>query len=475
MKNTLWTRIILCYLISSVLVIVLLNTYGMNLLKNRLKKDKADDLYNEARIMSSEYMDNFYSSTISLDYLDTQLHSIENLLDIRTWIVSPEGYVISDSSYSSNAKGININTLDPDFLNKATSDRTYFKDYFSEPMLSYVQPVSYDYKVRGYIVLYLPLSQIVNSAVVYMDVINICFLIFLPLLFLIFLYFYYLTEIPLRKLMKAAKEYSIGNYNYAITLKGLSEFKELGSAISFMSGELNKLDDYQKKFVANISHDFRSPLTSIKGYAQAILDGTIPYEMQDKYLNIILFETERLNKLTSSLLELNRFENRGAFLEIVSFDINNIIKKTSESFEGSCRDKKITLNLVFSSKETYVDADMGKIQQVLYNLIDNAIKFSHSNSKIKVSTEEKGDKVFVSVKDYGIGIPKDSIKKIWERFYKTDTSRGKDKKGTGLGLSITKEIIQAHNENINVISTEGVGTEFIFSLKKSGEAEDAEE
>jgi signal transduction histidine kinase len=112
---------------------------------------------------------------------------------------------------------------------------------------------------------------------------------------------------------------------------------------------------------------------------------------------------------------------------------------------------------------------MSKIQQVLYNLIDNAIKFSHNNSKIKVSTEEKGDKLFVSVKDYGIGIPKDSIKKIWERFYKTDASRGKDKKGTGLGLSITKEIIQAHNENINVISTEGVGTEFIFSLTKTAE------
>jgi len=234
-----------------------------------------------------------------------------------------------------------------------------------------------------------------------------------------------------------------------------------------MAGEINKLDDYQKKFVANISHDFRSPLTSIKGYVEAILDGTIPYEMKDKYLGIILFETERLNKLTSSLLTLNRFENRGTFLEITSFDINHIIKKTAESFEGTCTKKKITLNLVFSTKEIYVDADMGKIQQVLYNLLDNAIKFSPQNSSIKVSTTEKGDKAFVSIKDYGIGIPKENIKKIWERFYKTDASRGKDKKGTGLGLSITKEIITAHDENINVISTKGVGTEFIFSLPRT--------
>ena len=115
---------------------------------------------------------------------------------------------------------------------------------------------------------------------------------------------------------------------------------------------------------------------------------------------------------------------------------------------------------------------MGKIQQVLYNLLDNAIKFSHQNSKIKIETTVKRDKVFVSVKDRGIGIPKDSLKLIWDRFYKTDLSRGKDKKGTGLGLSITKEIINAHQEHINVISTEGVGTEFIFTLPVVEEDDD---
>jgi signal transduction histidine kinase len=115
-----------------------------------------------------------------------------------------------------------------------------------------------------------------------------------------------------------------------------------------------------------------------------------------------------------------------------------------------------------------VEADMDKIQQVLYNLLDNAIKFSHHNSVIKLETTEKHNKVFVSVKDSGIGIPKDDLKLIWDRFYKSDLSRGKDKKGTGLGLSITKEIIRSHGEHINVISTEGVGTEFIFSLQKSG-------
>jgi len=467
MKKTLWSRLIICYLIAGVMVFLLLNTYGMDLLEKRLRDDKIDLLTTEANLISSEYKSN---SNDDLENLKSQIKSIDTFLDIRIWIVSADGIILADSSTSGNAVKKNINDLDPTFLEKNVSEYNYFAGVFSEPMLSLTQTINYNFNLSGYIVLHTSQKGItadVNN--IYLDVINICFLIFLPMLFILFLYIYYITSIPLKNLMKAAMEYSSGNYNYALTLKGLSEYRDLGAAISYMSGELSKLDDYQKKFVANISHDFRSPLTSIKGYAAAIMDGTIPHEMQGKYLNIILFETDRLTKLTSNLLELNSFENNGTILDITSFDINHIIKKTAESFEGSCRDKKITLNLVFSSKVTRVDADMGKIQQVLYNLLDNAIKFSPSNSKIKISTEEKGDKIFVSVKDYGIGIPKDSIKKVWERFYKTDTSRGKDKKGTGLGLSITKEIIQAHNENINVISTEGVGTEFVFSLTKSAE------
>jgi len=154
-------------------------------------------------------------------------------------------------------------------------------------------------------------------------------------------------------------------------------------------------------------------------------------------------------------------------LEKTDFDINQVIRNTAASFEGTCHSKNIAIELVLTGESLFVNADMDKIQQVLYNLLDNAIKFSHTNSVIKMETFEKKNKIFVSVKDSGIGIPKDAIKNIWDRFYKSDLSRGKDKKGTGLGLSIAKEIITAHSEHISVISTEGVGTEFSFSLPNS--------
>ena len=181
----------------------------------------------------------------------------------------------------------------------------------------------------------------------------------------------------------------------------------------------------------------------------------------------ILFETERLTDLTKDLLTLNEFDTKNLLLDKVPFDIHEMIKNVAASFEGRCTQKKISIELVFARKHLKVVADKRKIQQVLYNLLDNAIKFSDQDSIITIETTERGDKIYTSVKDYGIGIPRNALNKIWERFYKSDLSRGKDKKGTGLGLAIVKEAIQAHGENINVVSTEGVGTEFIFSLPKA--------
>ena len=241
----------------------------------------------------------------------------------------------------------------------------------------------------------------------------------------------------------------------------------LSASLNYMSSQLRDMEDYQKKFVANVSHDFRSPLTSIKGYVEAMADGTIPPELHEKYLKIILFETERLTDLTQDLLTLNEFDTKNLLLNREKFDIHEMIKNVAASFEGTCTQKKISIELVFATKHLETFADKRKLQQILYNLLDNAIKFSDLESSIKIETTERGDKIYTSVKDEGPGIPRNALNKIWERFYKSDLSRGKDKKGTGLGLAIVKEAVQAHGENINVISTEGVGTEFIFSLPKA--------
>ena len=221
---------------------------------------------------------------------------------------------------------------------------------------------------------------------------------------------------PLKKIIRGAQEYASGNLDYNIPWHSGDEMGYLAQTLNYMSDELKRTDEYQRKFVANVSHDFRSPLTSIKGYVEAILDGTIPPEMQEKYLNIVLFEADRLNKLTRSMLALNRMDNKGFYLDIRDFDINTVIKNTAASFEGTCTAKRISIELLLSAEKLYVSADKMKIQQVLYNLIDNAIKFSPNHSTIRVETTERHDKVFVSVKDNGIGIPRASLSKIWRDF-----------------------------------------------------------
>ena len=337
---------------------------------------------------------------------------------------------------------------------------------FSEETLSVISPINYNYRVRGYLVIHSDMTTLIAEKESILNMIYIALAIFLLLVLAGLLLIGWIVYRPLNKISKAASEYAAGNLTYQIPLNTEDEFGHLADSMNYMARELNEMEEYERKFVANISHDFRSPLTSIKGYVEAMMDGTIPVELQEKYFKIVLFETDRLKKLTEEILTLGAFGSKRGMLDITTFDINGIIKNTAATFEGRCRERKISIELIFENKQEKVTADIGKIQQVLYNLLDNAIKFSSDGSSIEVETTVKHEKVFISVKDHGIGIPKDSQKKIWERFYKIDSSRGKDKRGTGLGLAIVKEIVQAHEEHINVISTEGVGTEFTFSLPK---------
>lgn len=274
---------------------------------------------------------------------------------------------------------------------------------------------------------------------------------------------------PLNKIILAASQYTDGFLcpRSELHYDADNELGRLTASLNYLTDSVYRSGEYQRNFISNISHDFRSPLTSIKGYVEAILDGTIPVEKQEKYLDIVLSETERLNKLTEGLLLLNTFDDRGVYLDLTDFDIVPVITNTIATFEGICQKKNLLINFEGCTDSVTVRADMGKIQQVLYNLLDNAIKFSYNDSTICLRITERKNCVFVSVKDNGEGISKENLPKIWDRFYKTDASRGKDKKGTGLGLSIVKEIIRAHNQNINVISTEGVGTEFVFTLSKA--------
>ncbi len=473
MRRTIYLKFLLGYAIFGIFSYILIATYVPDMLTRYFIREESSSLYKEAMLIADTYASKLYTSEISLDTVKEQLDALTVFLGADIWILNPSGRMVLDSANEINLDTIQIieGFAPTDFAGNYYMIGNFF-NYFDTDMLSVMAPITSGYQINGYVVIHSNYNSIMDSCYSLQGAIFLFFGILFLLSLIILIFFTGFVYIPLKKITKATEQYALGNYRYELQPDSSDEIGYLASILSYMAKEIARFTDDQKKFIANVSHDFRSPLTSIRGYLEAMIDGTIPSELYDKYLRIVLNETERLTKLTNGLLQLNNLNTKGMLLEKTHFDINKVVRDTAASFEGTCNNKGIHLILHLTGEQMLVHADMTKIQQVLYNLLDNAIKFSYQDSNIKIETTEKKNKLYVSVKDYGMGIPKDEIKLIWDRFYKSDASRGKDKKGTGLGLSITKEIIQSHGENINVISTLEAGSEFIFTLPISNQMDE---
>lgn len=467
MKLNLLTKYVILYIAITVVSFVAVSVVCYRIDYQSVYDEQADILYRQAASIAKEYSSEFGTPENMRDD-NRELKTVARINDTRIMFIDTSGNVYLDTGFlgTANEEGIYYTIENFNFDSLNTSDSIYgnFFNYFKEDHLSAVAPIAGEFSLKGFAIVHMPASVLNDRVYTTFETNYFTLLIVLWLnITFIIVHFIYVHR-PIKDISKAITEYGKGNLSYRVKAHHQDEIGRLAASLDYMASELNESEQFQQKFLSNISHDFRSPLTSIKGYLEAIADGTVPPEMINKYINIILFETDRLTKLTSNILTLNELDPKAVRLEQTNFDINPIIRHTIESFEGTCKKKRIQFKLTLSGENAYVYADKSKIQQVIYNLVDNAIKFSNENSVIYITLKEKGEKLYVSVKDTGCGIPKDSIDKVWDRFYKSDSSRGRDKKGSGLGLSITKEIIQAHSETIDVISTEGVGTEFIFSL-----------
>lgn len=461
MSSSLYVKFILAYIAFGVAGFLAIATLSSKLTHNYLISSRSSILYDEANLIASTYSNVYEGSDLDLNQAYPQLKAVATFLDSYIWIMSKDGKVIVDSA--NNKTNTYIEGFDPLATgNKSYMTGTYF-DSFSFDVLSVSAPITGNYQTYGYIVIHLPMTKVVESQNKILNIVYITFFIVFLLSMLILIIFHKIVYTPLKEITTAAKRYAQGDLTFKADVSTNDEMGYLAATLNFMSTELSQTEEYQRNFITNISHDFRSPLTSIKGYLTAILDGTITPDMQDKYIQRVIDESDRLTKLTDNILTLNDLDTKGRLFR-TNFDIHRVIKDTAKSFELQCNAKSLVINLIFTEESQTVYADMTKIQQVLYNLIDNAIKFSNNNNSITISTVDKKGKLFVSVKDSGIGIEKKNLTKVFDRFYKSDYSRGKDKKGTGLGLSIVKDIVQAHGEYIDVISTKDVGTEFIFSL-----------
>ncbi len=270
---------------------------------------------------------------------------------------------------------------------------------------------------------------------------------------------------PLRQINEAVTAFAGGDFGSRVEIPGDSEMAQLASSFNKMAEEISNLDQSRKSFVANVSHELRSPMTCIQGYVQGMLDGTISDEERPRYLATVLSETQRLTRLIGELLDLSRFESGKIPLNKTIFDVNELILSVLFKYEQKIEDKGILVDIAFRDQPCPVCADSARITQVLTNLIDNAVKFTAENGQLTIWTHTVDSLAYVTVRNEGTGIPADDLPFIFDRFYKVDKAHTSGM-GTGLGLSIVKKIMEQHDQTINVSSTGSITT-FVFSLEKA--------
>lgn len=282
---------------------------------------------------------------------------------------------------------------------------------------------------------------------------------------------YFITDriiSPLKNMTNAAKSFGKGDFTTRVAVYGSDEVAALGNAFNNMADSLQNLEKMRSSFLASVSHDLRTPMTTIAGFIDGIMSGAIPEDKREYYLQIISSEIHRLSRLVSQILDISRLESGDRKMNFTTFDVAEVARIVLLSFEKKIDEKKLDVNFFADDEnEMLVYADKDAIHQVIYNLCHNAIKFSREGGKLEIRISEFGAKqVKISVYDEGASISKEESRKIFDRFYKIDQSRGLDKSGVGLGLYICKTIIDSHEETIDVNSVEGESCEFFFTLKK---------
>ena len=402
--------------------------------------------------------------------LDNEIRILFEYLGISIFLVNTDYIVIGTSP---DINHIRYMPIDENILQEVkkvvqgeqVTIQGLLGDIFKEHQLAIGFPVNILGNITGAIFMSVSMSELQRSIE---DVVHMVF-VYMVLFFLVAFLLIYVSSksiiMSIKEINEAAKLVANGNFERRIAINSKDEVGQLAESFNNMAKSLEKHENTRKEFIANISHDIRSPLTSIRGFLEAIMDGTIPREKHDHYLKIVLDECIRLSKLANNLLYVSNIHSVGKeHLEIKAFDINILIKETIIKLDSISINKELEVSTILSYESNMVVADYAKIQRVIYNLLDNAVKFSKKGGRIVVETTPKEDKLYVSIKDDGEGISEEEQGKIFERFYKVDSSRGKDKIGSGIGLSIVTEFIKAHNETITVKSNLGEGCEFIFTL-----------
>lgn len=464
--NTLYRRSIVYYLIAIILGFSFLEIGLTEAFKNYFYIEKRQALLSQAVKISdiySMYIEN--DDPYSLELKD-ELAVFDKYSDYS--------FFITDNDFNIKLKSIDIKS-DPVkiYISNKNSDMLLagkpimsFDDFdglYSNSRYYIAYPVKFNDQSR--IIFVTSNLDDLNGSINKWYVISIIFIVIAAAIGFVVIYLTTARTLSgIIKLNNAAKLIADGNFNQRIETNEKDELYPIAKSFNHMAESLSEAEKNKQEFLSNIAHDIRSPITSINGFLNAILDGTIPKDETEHYLKVIKSETDRLSKMTNSILNFNNMSAKMVEISKIRFNINELILNTVESLSSRIYSKKLDIKYDFENEDIFVLADYEKIQRVLYNLYDNAIKFSNDSGAITTAVHKSKNKAVISVCNTGQGLTKEECKRVFDRLYKADSSRGIDKSGSGLGLAIAKEFINAHNETINVKSKQGKNTTFTFTL-----------
>jgi len=424
-------------------------------------------LYTESQFLGSASVQ-YMHGNISSDKLGDTLTYIANYLSADIWLVDNYGYVfaVSDNNHK-KLIGNQILTTELEQLRAghAIEKKGVYGNYFEAPVHTFEVPVVYNGTFQGVIIMHTSLEELKEPLKKVYEIIWLSAILAIVVSSIIIYYFSQRIIIkPLAEINYVADKISKGEVEKRVVISSKDEIGELAKSFNSMADSIEEVENKRKVFISNVSHEIRSPITSIKGFIGGILDGVIPKEKENYYLSITYEEIQRLTRLVNDLLDLSAIESGQFRLRIEEVDINEIIRLAVIKFETKILKKKIKADVLLQGERLMVAGDKDRLTQVITNLIDNAVKYTPISGNINIKASIKGSKVYVSIFNNGPTIPEEELKYIWDRFYKADKARS-SKISTGLGLPIVRSILTQLGEDIWVENKESKGVVFTFTLK----------
>jgi signal transduction histidine kinase len=455
------TYILLVTIVVTVLSLVFSLSYTQYIVGEKRRELEA------AALKVSSLSESYIKGKIPLSELNTSLDSMGLVTEAAIYVVR-----VNDEELKNLSKlNIGADLTDPfikDNLRqvldgkKVFEQKQYFKN-FDMDVIFVGYPLRIDSKISGAILLFLPMnsvSGVINQ--VNIIIFSSAFIILLLISIIIYIYSLRITK-PIKDMELAAKRLAAGERTEDIKVTTSDEIGKLAHSFNFMKNELETTEKMRREFIANVSHDLRTPLTSINGFIQGMIDGIVKPEQYPEYLGIIKDEAARLLYLTGDILELAKIQSRSVSIHREKINLHKLLNGMLSSIKLMSTEKNINISITVDEKiEVYADAE--RLKQILFNIIGNSIRYTPQGGRITVSAQKNGDNILTEVSDNGVGISEEDLPFIFEKFYRADKVRNSNNSGTGLGLNIVKSLVELHNGKIYAKSREGIGTKISFTL-----------